>query len=321
MSTTTLRDDSLRPSTTFCSEDLFTCDYCSKTFCKLSNLTRHKKTSLQCIKLQKEQGIENKQNNFKCDCCDKQFTLRHHLIRHLKTCKLFEIESLKKQIENIVTNTHSHNTTNTTATHSHNTTTNSHNTTNNTYNITISDRFKALEVFDIVGIKEEICRRITEDIIKTGVNNTANHVANSISPYVITTDLARQILMVKDKDMKPNKKDAIQLSSNVLKTCSEDFLNKCDKSLEKEMKKPSNTLFEMHNVKTRNNIFTVKSNIRDNQKDNVNDLSRKTAQYLSKKSYNNDNNDTLFEEEEVEEEENILRPIENDILYDGSDTD
>jgi hypothetical protein len=210
MSTTTLRDDSLRPSTTFYSEDLFTCDYCSKTFCKLSNLNRHKKTSLQCIKLQKEQGIENKQNNFKCNCCNKQFTLKYDLKRHLKTCKLFEIESLKKQIENIVTNTHSHNTTNTTATHSHNTTTNSHNTTNNTYNITISDRFKALEVFDIVGIKEEICRRITEDIIKTGVNNTANHVANSISPYVITTDLARQILMVKDKDMKPNKKDAIQ---------------------------------------------------------------------------------------------------------------
>jgi hypothetical protein len=73
-----------------------TCEFCNKTFCKLSNLTKHKKTSLKCIKIQKDQGIEVKTNKIECEFCKKHFTIKYDLIRHLKTCKIFKFESLKK---------------------------------------------------------------------------------------------------------------------------------------------------------------------------------------------------------------------------------
>jgi hypothetical protein len=283
------------------------------------NLDRHLKTSKKCLSIQDDDTEEVLYNT--CQFCNKKFTRKCSLVRHLTTCKKNIDVLIKKQVDeqlkqiltsSIISNDHSY------ITNSHNTTRNTTNS-HNTYNININgDRFNELQVFDIDIIKEKIYQQITEEIIKSGINNTANHVANTISPYVITNDLARQVLIIKDKDLKPNKKDASQLSNNVLKSCSDGLLGLCNNSLETEMKKPTNTLFDMYNVKRRNNILMVRANLYDNQKDNINELCKKTAQYLSKKAYyNSDIQIDDMDEEEIE----INRPIESDMLYDGSDTE
>ncbi len=298
---------------------MLTCDFCNKTFFSMYNLDRHLKTSKKCLSIQDDDTEEVLYNT--CQFCNKKFTRKCSLVRHLTTCKKNIDVLIKKQVDeqlkqiltsSIISNDHSY------ITNSHNTTRNTTNS-HNTYNININgDRFNELQVFDIDIIKEKIYQQITEEIIKSGINNTANHVANTISPYVITNDLARQVLIIKDKDLKPNKKDASQLSNNVLKSCSDGLLGLCNNSLETEMKKPTNTLFDMYNVKRRNNILMVRANLYDNQKDNINELCKKTAQYLSKKAYyNSDIQIDDMDEEEIE----INRPIESDMLYDGSDTE
>lgn len=295
-----------------------TCEFCNHTFINIYNLSRHQKSSLKCIKNQKDRGLDVQRLSFECKFCNRLFTEKSYLNRHFKICKSVEIETLKRQLEGVNINRSStvnndHSTTNNTTNNK-----NSHNTYNNTYNVNINHQeFKNLQIFDVSVIKEQVLQRVTEDVIKSGLNNTANHVADSISPYVVTTDLARQIIIIKDKDLKPNKKDAIYLAAGILRDCSDGLTKMCGKAMEDEMKKQDRHLYEKSNIRARNNICTVQANINDNKKGNVNDLSRKTGQYLSKKSYNRTSG--ISHEHSLDEECVPDRPIETDMLYDDSE--
>ena len=99
------------------------------------------------------------------------------------------------------------------------------------------------------------------------------------------------------------------------------------------MKKADDVIMNASNVRIRNKIQLVKANINDNKNDNINDLSRKTGQYLTKKSLNrslqsyqktikpsSSNTSETLTREVVSDDENIPeRPIETDCLYDDSE--
>jgi hypothetical protein len=258
----------------------FICEFCNSSFCKASNLRRHKITSTSCKIIQQNQGIEVQQNNLECNFCHKSFTLKFSLVKHFNICKALkqlEVDDASQITNNI----------------------------NNNYNIHVNERFKLLEVFDMEAIKNDIQQRITESILKSGLDNTANHIANSISPYVITTDSSRQNIIIKDKYLKCVKKNAIQLSTNVIKTCSYDIVNKCDNALKNQLDILKENSFEMQNIKIQNNIIMVRSNVIDINKDNISYLSKKTASYLVRKSYDPDDITTTNSESESEEEISI----------------
>lgn len=296
---------------------MFTCNPCNRTFSNKYNLQRHQTSSLYC-KIERENSINIQTNQIECSFCNKNFSYKSSLVRHEKVCKVKkqqEIDSLKKQLEEARINNSS------SIDNSHNTNTN--NSYNKTYNYNVNNQeFKNLRVLDMSIVKECVLQRITEDVIKSGLNNTANQIANGISPFVITSDLGRQIVVSKDKHSKPNKKDAPVLASGVINECSDSIIRTCNRAMEKEMEKPDKELYEKSNIRARNNICTVRANINDNKKGNINELSRKTGQYLSKKSYNRDNgetdNETIPITQDIIQEERVpSRPIETDMLYDS----
>lgn len=103
--------------------------------------------------------------------------------------------------------------------------------------------------------------------------------------------------------------------------------------MNKEMEKSNDVIMNTSNINTRNKIQLVKANINDNKNDNINELSKKTGQYLTKKSYNKSLQtiiDTIQPQKEsaithsldnvVSDDENIpQRPLESDFLYNDSD--
>ncbi len=62
------------------------CDYCKKTFCSNSSLSKHKKTNKACRRIQEEAGVIT-ENNFVCPSCEKNFTAKLSLSYHITICK------------------------------------------------------------------------------------------------------------------------------------------------------------------------------------------------------------------------------------------
>lgn len=74
------------------------CNFCLKTFSSLSVLTRHKKTSVKCLKLQNKNEICY---DYKCVYCDKGFTRKNAHLYHEDTCKhkVLKLNEKVKQLE------------------------------------------------------------------------------------------------------------------------------------------------------------------------------------------------------------------------------
>ena len=194
-----------------------TCIHCNKNFVNKYNLLRHQKSSLKCINKNNDENIEVVK--FDCKYCNKTLTSSSNLDRHMKICKKkdrVEIESLKRQLENINndslsdTDSDSDDTTNNINNiDSHNT---RNNTYNNTYNININVQdFKDIRILDLSVVKENSLQQESE------LNNTDNN----IDPQAMTSEIVKLTFVIIDKDRKTNKKDFLLLVANILKDCSD----------------------------------------------------------------------------------------------------
>jgi hypothetical protein len=67
------------------------CTFCKKTYSTNSSLLHHQRTAKVCLKIQLENGINNKQL-FECTFCKKHLTTKYNLDNHLSICK----EKIKK---------------------------------------------------------------------------------------------------------------------------------------------------------------------------------------------------------------------------------
>lgn len=60
----------------------YTCEYCSKTFTRKHNMLAHQKKAKYCLKLQRENGLQN----YVCEFCNSIFSRKDSLKRHKKKC-------------------------------------------------------------------------------------------------------------------------------------------------------------------------------------------------------------------------------------------
>lgn len=82
------------------------CEYCGKTFSSIYNLSKHKKTAIFCIEIQKKQfNLEPTIESYMCDYCSQTFNLKGNYQSHLHVCKVkkeydttVEIDSLKEEV-------------------------------------------------------------------------------------------------------------------------------------------------------------------------------------------------------------------------------
>jgi hypothetical protein len=72
------------------------CEFCSKTFCKKSNLTVHQRTAKYCISLREPEKV----SRFTCENCQKELSTNRTLETHIKTCKTRkeqEVDAIKRK--------------------------------------------------------------------------------------------------------------------------------------------------------------------------------------------------------------------------------
>ena len=83
------------------------CLYCTKTFYDKSTLTKHQRTSKNCIKLQIEKEPDKliKNELFKCEFCLKELSTKHRLQCHIDICKIRkqQIEYEKSELKKMTT--------------------------------------------------------------------------------------------------------------------------------------------------------------------------------------------------------------------------
>ncbi len=258
------------------------CEFCKKNFSSISTLNRHKKTSKSCKIFQESTSAAEQRNNFSCEFCEKKFSLKSNRLRHLKTCKVKssktdgeKIDCLQSQINDLknIICSKSTNITNQKQINSN----------NNVFNIHISPQdFVNLQVFDIEVIKTKLLRYINPSVVKGGINDTAQCVANSICDYTITTDLSREKIVTKNENNVLKEHHSATITSSVIKNCSEDLIKICDIAMEQEVNRED--FLDRYSIETRSNIKSVSENIKKNRNDELNQLSVKSGKILSQKS-------------------------------------
>lgn len=257
------------------------CEFCKKQYSSVSTLNRHKKTSKSCKIFQESAGCINGQNNFLCDFCKKEYSVKSSYTRHLKTCKVKcsrteseQIVSLQNQINDLkeIIRSKPANIINQKQINS-----------NNVFNIHISPQdFINLQVFDINAIKTKLLRCISPNVVRGGINDAAQCVANSICDYAITTDLAREKIVTKNENNVLKEQHSSTITSSVIKNCSDDLIKICNIAMEQEVNRED--FLNKYNIENRLNIKSVSENINKNRNDELNQLSVKSGKILSQKS-------------------------------------
>lgn len=79
----------------------FLCNYCNNNFSTLSSLTKHKKSSKYCLKIQNKK-ILYLDSDYKCEYCKNTFTTKQRLLYHLNICKEQKMIFFKKKNKNLV---------------------------------------------------------------------------------------------------------------------------------------------------------------------------------------------------------------------------
>ena len=66
------------------------CEYCKTEFDNKSNINKHQKTSIYCIKIQKEKDPSKTIEIIvhECEFCKRQLSTKYALQKHLTTCKI-----------------------------------------------------------------------------------------------------------------------------------------------------------------------------------------------------------------------------------------
>jgi hypothetical protein len=72
------------------------CEYCKTEFDNKSNLNKHQRTSLYCIKIQQKKSINVEIVLHECEFCKRQLSTKYALQKHLTTCKE-KVKSMKKE--------------------------------------------------------------------------------------------------------------------------------------------------------------------------------------------------------------------------------
>jgi hypothetical protein len=74
------------------------CEYCNREFDNKSNVNKHQKTSLYCIKIQREKDPSKNLEIIvhECEFCKRQLTTKYSLQTHLTTCKE-KLKSMEKE--------------------------------------------------------------------------------------------------------------------------------------------------------------------------------------------------------------------------------
>ena len=79
------------------------CEFCFTEFDSKSNINKHQKTSIYCIKIQKEKDPSKTIEIIvhECDFCKRQLSTKYALQKHLTTCKI-KLKSVKKEESELI---------------------------------------------------------------------------------------------------------------------------------------------------------------------------------------------------------------------------
>ena len=83
------------------------CQYCRKKFKTTSSLNYHQKTTRYCLKIQKEQGVENKEAeeyHYECQICLKKFSKKYFETHFKSSCgvDVFKVNTLLKELNTTI---------------------------------------------------------------------------------------------------------------------------------------------------------------------------------------------------------------------------
>lgn len=186
---------------------MFQCDFCKKHYSSISSLNLHQKTTLKCLKIQENQGINISENTktYNCEYCDKIFLKNYHLERHMNNCKYKNImgneykilkeeneilkeenKELKEELDKIKKELNAL----------------KHNEERNAYKIKFKNEFEKLPKFTEENVKESLLKHLTINSIKGGEDQYINDFVDGIKNFIIVKDLARNKVITKDKDGK-----------------------------------------------------------------------------------------------------------------------
>jgi len=244
---------------------MFKCENCNKSYSSSYNLKRHKKTTRTCMETGQTASGEQTQSSHICDYCSRGFTVKSSLQRHMKICKNKslekELEDTKKELEQTKKDFEQKLILQQKAP---------------VYNINITNNMiNSLQVYTDIEVSSNIRKTIKEDTVKSGRKDFAYALAKGLSPFAITSDAGRKIVVTKQEDGNLQKHFTDKLVCQALKSAAKELMNMCDTAFQNEMNKDDRVLFNKYNVENRNNILSVKEDIQLNDKDMLN----KTCEY------------------------------------------
>lgn len=287
------------------------CEFCHKTYSNAYNLSVHKKTTKSCIRIQRQTDVDEESKHV-CSYCNKRFTVKSSLHRHMNGCKKKnlekELENTKKELEKVKKDFEQKLIQQKAP----------------VYNINITNNMiNALQVYSNNGVSNNICKTIDEETVKRGRKDVAYALAKGLSPFTLTSDLGRKLVVTKKEDGNLQKHFSDKLVGEVLKQVGKELLNICDTAFENEMDKDDRVLFNKHNVENRNNILSIKEDIQLNDKDKLNKTCEYAGNFLVKECLNLAREGEEKEKGVLEQDSAQVRDItsEFDELYDYSESE
>jgi len=273
------------------------CNYCLKRFSSLSVMTRHKKTSVQCLKLQNNGKVNYR---FQCMYCEKGFTRKNTHLCHEDNCKykmnnllnekvnklekdkaelLIEILNEKNKEKNSVRTTNV--------------------MINNNYNLVTFELSKA-------DMKKQIKYKFTEDHLKNGQKGVAhftfdNLIKNAEGKLMYyCSDTSRKKFVMKDKKGCIKKDHKATFLTNMI---ADDIQNKSEEIYTECINKIDPTGLKLISNRIARHYYNSILDIRSLKQCNTkfsSELSNLIGSVSNKQ-----------EEEEEEEEEQIIYVIED----------
>jgi hypothetical protein len=77
----------------------YECEFCKNSYSTKSTLKTHQKTTIKCLDIQKNLGLELEIKYFICEFCDKNLTSKKNLENHLSTCfKKIEHKDIRNKL-------------------------------------------------------------------------------------------------------------------------------------------------------------------------------------------------------------------------------
>lgn len=289
------------------------CNICHKKYSSAYTLERHKRTAKSCIRLRESDSNEPRVSKYTCTYCNKGFDLKYNFQRHMNGCKNKtleeELENTKKELEQVKKDFEQRLITQQKAP---------------VYNINITNNMiNSLQVYSDIEVSSNIRKTIKEDTVKSGRKDFAYALAKGLSPFAITSDAGRKLVVTKQEDGNLQKHFSDKLVCQVLKTVGKELLNMCDTAFQNEMDKDDKVLFNRHNAENRINILAVKEDIQLNDKDMLNKTCEYAGNFLVKECLNLNKEGEEKEKGVLEQNSAQVRDITSnfDELYDYSESE